>query len=68
VIDAPGRVGPDPAILERPFLAVPRLELAPGVRLPGTGLPLAEHPVGGRTTGMTQLPDLTRRLKEMVDR
>lgn len=67
VIEEDGLVVPDPDILERPFLAVPLVELDPDLRVPGSRLTLATHPVSARTDGMIAMPELTRRLKEMVD-
>ncbi len=42
VVAREGLVLPDPEILERPFLAIPLLDLDPGLRLPGTGRPLVD--------------------------
>lgn len=42
VIEEPGLAVPDPDIASRPFLAVPLLELAPDLVLPGTGVRLAD--------------------------
>ncbi len=57
---------PDPDVLERPFLAVPLLELEPDLRLPGADGPLREHPVIRRGAELEPMPDLTKLLKEML--
>ena len=67
VIQEPGLVVPDPDILIRPFLAIPLVELDPDIRLPGTGVLLAAQPVCRRGEDMTQLPELTSRLRRMVN-
>jgi len=66
VVREPDLVVPDPEVLERPFLAVPIVELAPHVRLPGTDLPLAEMPVSMETQGLERLPALTALLRERL--
>lgn len=67
VLDEDGLVIPDPDILERPFLAIPLLELKPDLRLPGSGVVLAQHPVCMQTGAMTALPELTKQLKEIAN-
>ncbi|MFO7958873.1 MAG: 2-amino-4-hydroxy-6-hydroxymethyldihydropteridine diphosphokinase [Candidatus Brocadiia bacterium] len=57
---------PDPDILERPFLAVPLLELAPDLRLPGTDRPLRQYPVSERTDELEPMRGLTEQLKETL--
>ena len=54
---------PDPDILERPFLAAPLLELAPGLTLPGSSAPLAEQPVAVTTDDMERAVELTEQLR-----
>jgi 2-amino-4-hydroxy-6-hydroxymethyldihydropteridine diphosphokinase len=68
VIDEPGLTLPDPEILERPFVALPLLELEPGLVLPGGGAALAAAAVVNRTTELEPLPALTARLEERVNR
>ena len=68
VIREPDLVVPDPDILGRPFLAVPLVELAPGLRLPGTDDLLADQPACSDTSGLEPMPDLTERLRERVER
>lgn len=68
VINEPDLVVPDPDILQRPFLAVPLVELAPGVRLPGTDVLLAEQPVCRDAGGLEPLAGLTERLREGMAR
>lgn len=57
---------PAPELLERAFVALPLLELAPGLVLPGDGRSLAEVARGMTTGGMEPLPELTRRLRMEV--
>lgn len=66
VIDETDLRVPDPGIVERPFLAVPLLELAPQLRLPGTGVRLADQPVSHRTGALEAMPALTIRLREVI--
>ncbi len=66
VIDEPGLHIPDPDIRERAFVAVPLLELAPGLVLPDTGERLADLPVA-RNNGLESAVELTRTLKERVN-
>jgi 2-amino-4-hydroxy-6-hydroxymethyldihydropteridine diphosphokinase len=68
VIDEPDLVVPDPDIRQRPFLAVPLLELAPGLRLPGTGTLLADEPVCREPRGLVPLPELTEQLRRRIQR
>lgn len=65
-VDEEGLVIPDPDILDRPFLAVPLLELAPNLRLPGTDRPLCQYPVSKRTDELEPMRGLTERLKETL--
>jgi dihydroneopterin aldolase/2-amino-4-hydroxy-6-hydroxymethyldihydropteridine diphosphokinase len=66
VIEEDDLVVPDPDVVKRPFLAIPIVELAPEIHLPGSERPLAEHPVCRLSEGMTALHELTRRLKEVA--
>jgi dihydroneopterin aldolase/2-amino-4-hydroxy-6-hydroxymethyldihydropteridine diphosphokinase len=66
VIDETDLVVPDPDILSRPFLAVPLLELVPDLRLPGSGLLLADQSVCRETHEMEPMSGLTERLRERV--
>ncbi len=59
---------PDPEIWNRPFLAVPLLELWPGCTVPGSGVPLAESPVTARAGEMTPDHALTRLIKDTLRR
>lgn len=68
VIDEPGLVVPDPDIRERPFLAVPLVELSPGLRLPGMEDKLADAPVCRDVSGLQPLPELTEQLRERIAR
>ncbi|MFO7898284.1 MAG: 2-amino-4-hydroxy-6-hydroxymethyldihydropteridine diphosphokinase [Planctomycetota bacterium] len=67
VIDEPGLRIPDPGIRERAFLAVPLLELAPGLVLPDTGETLADLVVV-RNKDLERVPKLTAMLKERLNR
>ncbi len=63
-----GITTPHPDLTDRPYLARAVLELAPGLVLPGTGAPLAEHP---RVRAMEReplgaLPGLTGRLRKEI--
>ena len=68
VIDEPDLVVPDPDITLRAFLAVPVVELAPDLRLPGTEGRLADEPMCRDTGGLEALPDLTEQLRERIAR
>lgn len=57
---------PDPEIWERPFLAVPLLELWPDCTVPGSGMALAESPVAGRAGELTPDHALTRLIKDTL--
>lgn len=63
VLDETGLRLPDPEILERPFLAIPLLELAPALVLAGHGQPLREVAAAMPRSGMQGLPDYTERLQ-----
>lgn len=66
-LDEAGLRLPDPEILERAFLAIPLLELAPDLVLAGHGLPLREVAAAMPRSGMRALPDYTGRLqKELI--
>jgi len=55
---------PDPAILERPFVAVPLLELAPDLVIPGSGATLRAVTASIPPYPMEALPDLTSELRK----
>ena len=57
---------PDPDIRERPFLAIPLLELAPGLALPDTGERLAAGPCAPCREGLTPAQEFTVRLRERL--
>lgn len=63
-MDAEGIKLPDPEILERPFLAIPLLELAPDMVLPGYGLRISEIAALLPQDGMKPLKDYVRILRE----
>lgn len=58
-----GLILPDPDILERPFLAIPLVELDPEIRLPGHTEPLRAHPIARLSEGMEPLLELTQLLR-----
>lgn len=55
---------PDPDIRERPFVALPLLEIAPTLILPDTGEALCEVARSMQTGALSPLPEFTHRLKE----
>jgi 2-amino-4-hydroxy-6-hydroxymethyldihydropteridine diphosphokinase len=57
---------PHPDVTHRRFVAVPLLELAPDLVLPGSGLSLAAVVEGLPPHPMEPLPMLTRELREML--
>lgn len=63
-MDADGIRLPDPDILERPFLAIPLFELAPGMVLAGYGLHIGEIAARLPCDGMKPLKDYTWLLRE----
>jgi 2-amino-4-hydroxy-6-hydroxymethyldihydropteridine diphosphokinase len=64
VCDSDGLRLPDPTILERPFVAIPLLELAPDLVIPGSGAPLRSLVASIPTYPMEPLPDLTTELRK----
>ena len=66
VMEEEDLVVPDPDIRERPFIAVPLLELARDLRLPDTGERLASLPVVRQTGGLEPLADLTEMLRGRI--
>jgi 2-amino-4-hydroxy-6-hydroxymethyldihydropteridine diphosphokinase len=67
LIREPDLMVPDPDILERPFLAIPVLELAPEIRLPGTEMALKDFPVARGTAGLEPAAELTELLRERLN-
>ena len=63
VIDEPGLRIPDPDIRIRPFIAVPLLELEPGLVMPDTGEAIAGLIDEGRRAQMQPARDITRELQ-----
>jgi 2-amino-4-hydroxy-6-hydroxymethyldihydropteridine diphosphokinase len=55
---------PDPDIVRRPFLAVPLLELAPDLKLPGLDLCIKEIAAALPQEAMKPLQDYTERLRK----
>ena len=66
VLDLPDIVLPDPQIKQRPFLAIPLAELAPGLEYPGAGVNLAAVAAGMTSGGMTPLPGYTAELRDSI--
>lgn len=63
IIEEPGLVLPDPDIRERPFLALPLLELDPELVLPGTNEPLAALAAAMDQTAMAPETAFTNALR-----
>jgi 2-amino-4-hydroxy-6-hydroxymethyldihydropteridine diphosphokinase len=57
---------PDPDITRRPFLAIPLQELAPGLVLPGSGVPITEAVSAQPRSGMASLENYTERLRKDI--
>lgn len=57
---------PDPEIIHRNFIAVPLLELAPEISIPGIHHRLADQLVSKDRDGLTELKDLTEQLKQRI--
>ena len=57
---------PDPDILHRNFIAVPLLELAPDISIPGVHHLLADQLAARDREGLTELRDLTEKLKQRI--
>jgi len=55
---------PDPDILERPFVAIPLLELSPDLVIPGSGAALRSVVASIPPYPMEPLPDLTGELRK----
>ncbi len=68
VVDEQDLVVPDPDIAGRPFLAVPLVELEPGIHVPGMDRPLADCRVARERGGLEPLPELTALLREKLHR
>ena len=67
VVDDGGVTLPDPEIAERPFLAIPLFELAPGLVLAGSNRPIADIVLGMAQGGMQPLQEYTQRLREELE-
>ena len=65
-IDEPDLRIPDPDIRERPFVAVPLLELAPNLVMPDSGESLASLSVARLGDGLEAAEDFTRQLNERL--
>ena len=66
VVNETGMHLPDPEISERPFLALPLCELAPGWRVTGSDRPIEAVAAQLDCSDMRPLPDYTRRLRQEV--
>ena len=66
IIDAPGLRVPDPDIRERAFIAVPLLELAPDLVLPGTGERLSELPCAAPRESLIAADAFTLSVRERL--
>lgn len=65
VLDTPRLTLPDPGITRYPFVAVPLLELAPELVLPGSGMPLQKTVGTMDASGLQALPDFSDSLKRL---
>ena len=66
VVASPELALPDPEIAERPFLAAPLFELAPDLRLAGSGVPVRELAARLGRSGLEALPALTAELRRIA--
>jgi len=66
VIDEDGLCVPDPDIRERPFVAVPLLEIAPDLVLPDTGEKLVALPAAHASAELEPLMEFSARLRERL--
>jgi dihydroneopterin aldolase/2-amino-4-hydroxy-6-hydroxymethyldihydropteridine diphosphokinase len=66
VVDEPGLRIPDPEITVRAFIAVPLLELRPGLVVPGNREPLSSIPAARRHEGLQPLAEFTNQLRERI--
>ena len=66
IIEEPGLRVPDPGIRERPFVAVPLLELVPDLVLPDTGEKLAGLSCARRREGLIPADAFTESLRERL--
>lgn len=57
---------PDPDIAERPYLAIPLLELSPGLCMPGTGAPIDRIAAALPRSGMKPLERYTERIRKEI--
>ena len=64
-IDEAGLQVPDPELFDRAFLAAGVQELAPGLKLPGTGQTI-EQLVAALNAPLESLPEFTLTLKEII--
>jgi len=67
VIEEPDLKIPDPDITQRPFIAIPLLELAPEMVMPDTGTKLAEIVLDLPGGSMRLIPNFTSRLRQEVE-
>ncbi len=65
-IETPELTLPDPALLNRPFVALPILELAPDLVVPGSSLALKNLVAGLSHSGLELVRDYSEELKEMI--
>ncbi|HTG01891.1 MAG TPA: 2-amino-4-hydroxy-6-hydroxymethyldihydropteridine diphosphokinase [Nitrospirota bacterium] len=66
VMQTPDIILPDPAILNRPFLALPLAELAPTLLLPGSGTPIGHIAACMPHDTMTPLVEYTGRIRKAI--
>jgi 2-amino-4-hydroxy-6-hydroxymethyldihydropteridine diphosphokinase len=66
VLNEPDLLLPDPNIRIYPFVAVPLLELAPDLVLPGADTPLADEPAAMVRTHLRLEPEFTDELRRLI--
>jgi len=66
VIENEGLTLPDPQISRRAFIALPLHELSPGLRLPGSGVSIAEIAASLPGRGMKPLEQYTENLRKEI--
>ena len=66
VLNEPDLQLPSADIAQRPFVAIPLLELAPALVLPGSGRKLAELAAAMPREGLEPLPEFTAKLRREV--
>ncbi len=66
VVDEPDLIVPDPDLLTRAFVAIPLLELAPDMVIPGSGERLVDAAAGLDVSEMAPLHDFTGTIRREI--